>query len=559
MAEPIEFDGVRPGRSTIEEAQSVWGEPIEARSQGEMQLHTFARQPFEQIEVASHQGRVVSITIALREQFPAGTIAQQLGIAGVHPVLMPAESGAWIGQAYPERGVLLRFAPAAPAQPGENPGAVKQPPPRVSQVVLTAIDPLPFIERSEARLGHDDTACLVDLATAIDLDPASARAWWLRSRVLADLGQRDAALAAADEALGLEPDHAEYLLTHSRILADAGQFEEAIDETKQVLGQTGLETHVHARALAQLGDQLAASRHRDYQGALEYHLQAIRLAQPLAGDRQASVRRSARRTLIEAHLAVAQDIAWGQWQQKEEVVPKWLERARRIADESVAVEGLHAELRLRVEAQSLAACVGVRGKIDPAQFARQALETGRQAIDQCADPLRRQRLQWQLGLAMYDALQAWHVRGQPDEALRYGRLAVDSLEQGMPGRQESTGDAYLLGRLYFRLGSIYAQDRQQHGPAIAWYEKAIPLLQQPVPPSALGDTGRQGETLITAALSYWTEGDRDKAVQLTSYGVELMEQAVGEGLLPARSLSVGYANLATMYRELGRAKEASNY
>ena len=67
--------------------------------------------------------------------------------------------------------------------------------------------------------------------------------------------------------------------------------------------------------------------HTLYQQALKHHVQAIKLAEPLTASDQVTVRRAAKEIMLDAHLAVAHDIAWGKWQQKQKVVPKWLERS----------------------------------------------------------------------------------------------------------------------------------------------------------------------------------------------------------------------------------------
>ena len=106
---------------------------------------------------------------------------------------------------------------------------------------------------------------------------------------------------------------------------------------------------------------------------------------------------------------------------------------------------------------------------------------------------------------------------------------------------------------------IHAEHRNEHGEAVEWYEKAVPLIEQPVPESALADVGRQGESLAAAAVSYWQTGDRERAVRLTSRSAELMEQAVEQDILSEKALSVVYSNLASMHRALGEKEKAESY
>jgi tetratricopeptide (TPR) repeat protein len=149
------------------------------------------------------------------------------------------------------------------------------------------------------------------------------------------------------------------------------------------------------------------------------------------------------------------------------------------------------------------------------------------------------------------------MRQQFDSALRYGKLAVAYLEQGRPGRQEIDSESFMLGRLYYRLGMLHAQRLGEHDEAVAWYERALPLLERQT--GADAEPGRRGEESVTAAISYWNIGQRDKALAMTSRGIKLLERAVEQGDVEKGVLSVPYANLAAMHEQLGdRVKAASN-
>jgi hypothetical protein len=117
----------------------------------------------------------------------------------------------------------------------------------------------------------------------------------------------------------------------------------------------------------------------------------------------------------------------------------------------------------------------------------------------------------------------------------------------------------LLGRLYFRLGAIHAVGEQDHTAAIQWFEKAIPVFDRCVVHLAQTELGRLGETFVSIGVSFWENDDKDRAVQLTQRGVELMERAVQEGTLQQSALEIPYGNLATMARSMGKTDEADRY
>ena len=565
--EPVEFDGVQPGVSTVAEVHEAWGEPTETSTKAGVPHHVYAREPFARLEAMFHKGKVLSIVVQFEEALPAVAVAEQLRLT-VEPVILCDAAGKPTGIAFPERGATFRLAPRSK----QLESSVLPPDTRnshafrdllrdhsVREIVLSEIDAGPFVLRAENRLSTSDTRALADLETALKLDGKRGRAHWLRACLLMNSGQRREALAAVDRGLRLEPKRPEYKLTRARILTDSCRFDEAEKEIEQAIALCDQLPQLKALALSRAGELSAAGPSRDFQRCVELAQQAIRLAEPLALDERLAVARAAREALIEAHLAAAHGTAWGRWKNKREAVGLWLAKAQAIAQESIDERGLDPDWGLRVCSRALGASVGAGGKIDPAPWAERALQIGRDRIEATDDPLRRRRLAWELGLALYDALQAFQSRREFDPALEYGRLAVSYLDQGRSGRDEAPGDAYLFGRLYFRIGLIHAEQRNEHSQAVEWYDKAVPLIEQPVPDSALADVGRQGESLAAAAVSYWQTGDRDRALRLTSRSAELMEQAVQQEILSEQALAVVYSNLASMHRALGEKDKAERY
>ena len=124
-------------------------------------------------------------------------------------------------------------------------------------------------------------------------------------------------------------------------------------------------------------------------------------------------------------------------------------------------------------------------------------------ISAAPEPGRKAELQWQVAMSLYDAMQVYQMRADQDEALRHGELAISYLEKS--GRQnKSPSAAYLLGRTYFRMGAVYANNRKDHRTAVSWFEKAVPLLGKTPPPEAMADLGRLGDSFVSMGVSYWT-------------------------------------------------------
>ena len=190
---------------------------------------------------------------------------------------------------------------------------------------------------------------------------------------------------------------------------------------------------VKARAYCQWGDALAAGPERNFQEAATQHLQAIKLAEPLAGDARAPIRREAKEVLLDAHLGVAGDIARGRWQQKQKVVPKWIYRAQALAEAMIASEKGAEDLRLRVGLSALAALAEVADVPDSWCWIDETVRTTKQLIEKAEDPARRQWLQWQLGLAA-DALEIESAAGRSKARLNMAlpRSSIFGLEKKRP-------------------------------------------------------------------------------------------------------------------------------
>jgi len=515
--EAASFKGVEPGITTLSEVGTTWGAPREMRKQDVNTLvHLYSVEPFERVEVSFFREKVTSVVIRFNRAFAANAVAQQLDLTAIRPVLISNDLGDILGQVYPERGVLFSFLPA-----NEAGKATMQ----VGQIILEPISAEPFVLRAETVLETRPDLSRKDLEQALKLRPDNARAHWLLCRVLVAIGDPKKAEEAGTRAVQLEPGNARYRITRAQLLAQQGRLAEAVRETRQAIETSQKRPHVEARALCLMGDLVASGSRPDYKRAIQYHIEAVKSAGKLATSRHPAIRLAAKEVLINAHLGAAHDVAWGSWKEKDEAVTRWLAGAEAVAAELVKNESGSPEHQFRVNTRALAACVGVRGKLEPDKWTKGAIRTGEELIAQTEDPVRKAQFQWDLGMALYDALQVYQMRDDHETALRYGERAIEYLEAG--NRHQGTpGSAYLLGRLYFRLGAIHAIRDDNHRAAITWFDKAVPLLNRPIPKEAHADLGRHGETFVSMGVSYWNSGQRNTAVQLTEIGVELMEQAV---------------------------------
>jgi len=534
--EPAAFNGITPGVSSLRELTQQWGPPKSVVDKGTDVYHLYEIPPFNQIEVHIRNEKVDAIIIRLDKAYPANLVAEHLELAQIRPVLVSNPEGEVLGQTFPERGVLFNFSPAG--EPGKSSNLV-------TQIILAQITPEPFILRAETFWQTEPDSAARDLEQALKFDQKAHRAWWLLARVQKEMGHLKDAMVSAQNAVRLDPANLQYRLSLAEILDEAGQDDLAIQQLEQVVAVSDQRPHVKARALCTLGTIYQSASEPDYKKALDYHFEAVKVAQPLRTDPHPAIRIAAKEVLVDAHLGAALDIAWGPWEQKDTVVPKWLERAAGLAQDLIDSEHQSADKLFRVAAAALATSVAMPQTITPTPWI-EAMDQAFERLEAETSNVRRARLKWDYGVALYDAVQCFQVLGQHDLAQQYGEKAVQALETGLEGRQPKGSDLYLVGRLYFRLGAVHAIQNKDHKQAITYFDKATPLLRQAATDIAATSVGRLGETLVSMGVSYWETGDREKAMSLTEEGLQLMEKAVQLGLLTDSALEVPRANLQTM-------------
>jgi tetratricopeptide (TPR) repeat protein len=542
---------ITPGISTVADVDAIWGTPVNDHTRLGSGKRYYEFAPFDEVVVELIEGNVVSIVAHLPRPAALSEIARQYLAGGVAEsgdptgaVELEDDRGQALGVAYPERGVVFGYAVEDR---------------QVDQVLFEPIDAGLFLLRAERNQHKAPQQSLADLDYVLEKDPRNSAARLLAARIYFDAGQLTEASGAIDAALKIDANGAACLLTKAEILAESGDFTTSRETCERVLRLKEIAPEYKAKAQCLLGDCMANGPSRNYKQAIEYHLAALKTAQPFAESPVAAQRRIAMHVLVAAQLGAANDIAWGNWQQKERAVPKWLSQAHQAADELIDQEGADEIMHLLVLRKALAASAGMQGKLDPVAWTKEAIKTGRTLIDAADDPWRRARLEWELGLALYDALQADQSRGYHDHALSNSSLVAKYLESALRHRQETPHGAYLVGRLYFRMGTIHAVDLSDHATATDWYAKALPLLQRPLPTTAMADVGRLGESFVSIGISYWETGRRDEAIRITKHGVSLIAQGVKQRVTEEDALAVPYSNLAFMHRELGRTKEAESF
>ncbi len=554
-AQPAKFNGIQPGKSTERDVRNAWNEPKRIKSTDEGSVLTYEIEPFRSVEVEIGENAVAAINIELQGSLPPKRLAKQLSLDTLDAVAVTDAEGVLLGQAYPERGVLFMFAPPSDVVAATT----NSPQASVTHVVIQPLDADAFALRAESRLHGPYEQNINDLNTALVLNPNLAHAHWLLAEVYLATGQSEQAKRAADEACEIDPENSAYQLRKAQALIALGQYDDATLGVRAVLDSEATSSIVKAQALHEMGQLAALGDAEISSKAIPFESKAIVLADSLATSKNVKERRAAKEVLIQAHLAVARQIARQDYDNKLPSVSQWIGRASGLAEDMIAHDGGSVELRMLVARESLESLASFKPSRDPGPWVTEAEQAAATLTEQCSDDLWRRRCQWELGQVYFQAVRIEHLRLQPAAALRYGQLAIENLADGAANRQAVYDSEQLVGQLYFHIGVVHAVQKQDHKTAAQWYDKALPLLAAPRPASTLLAPQHDGEELVSMGVTYWQIGEKDHAIDLTLNGVELVEKAVEGGILPKKSLSVPYGNLATMYEQLGEKADAAKY
>ncbi len=549
--EPAKFNGIQPGTTTYEDLMSAWGEPDESITTSEGAVLTYHTEPFEAIDVlVTPDDAVAAVKVELAKALESKLLAEQLSLTEIEAVTVTNTEGEAVGQSFPERGVLFMFDTSL----DESDEAAT-----VTHVVIQPLDAKAFALRAEQRPQGPYEKNIRDLQIAITVDPELSEAQSELAEIYLVTGQADLADAAATKALELDPENGTYVVRKSQTLQLLGKYDDAVQEVRSVLDRDDVAPLAKAQALHEMA-RLASLGNADISAkAVSFENKAIEIADHLATSQNVKERHRAKLLLVEAHLGMGSYVAGQAFGERLELAGEWFGRASGLAEAFIANDGGSLELRLLVARQALTTLASCKSTGDPSPWIAEAEETAQTLMDECEDPLWRNRIQWELGDAYLQATKIEHVRRETQTALEYSSKAIANLAQGAKTRQAVHSTEHLVGELYFQIGALHAIHKGDHETAAKWYGKALPLLTSERPSSELYSPRHEGDALVSMGVTYWQVGQKDRALELTEAGAALVEISVEDGTLDKSALAVPYGNLAAIYEHLGKTVDAAKY
>ncbi len=554
--EAVTFHGITPGISTRSEVLSDWSDSLSTDTTAE--TLNFQFDGLKGVNVNFSGERVKSIAITLEKPTPIAEMITSMQLEGVRPVIVSDDAKTRFTQAYPERGVVLTLSDTAGmvlATDGESTNVQEQ----VSEVLLESISSKLFLLRAKESAKSNLSQSIADLEQVVTLERKSPDAKYRLSCHNLVIGRAVTAERYAAEAVEIEPLNPEFRLQWAKCLGKLARYDRAVAEARKVLELPGVESLQRAEALEEMGQLASLGSSEVAERSIQLHSKAIEIADSLANSDDVATRHAAQCILINAHLAIATQIAQGNFQDKNQAVPQWIERASALTEALIDEDAKFLPQRLQVAVSALAAATNLAKPINPKLWVEEAEETVKILQEETPDVLTCSQYDWQLGLAYLHAADIEHLRSDSASAKKFGKLAEAKLSELSRQRDELPDTGYTMGRLYFQIGAVYAVHEEDHTSACKWYDQAVDLLLNPVPVTTLAVPQQHGDALVSMGVSYWRTNDRERAVELTLAGVELIEEAVDAGLLGSTSLSVPYENLSAMYQALGKTEPAARY
>ena len=559
----LEFESLVPGETTIQKAVSRWGEPnnkMENKTTSVYQYFRPIKNVASEVQVIFEDEKLTTILIQFEQPETIENLEAQYNLAGIKPIIVRQKDGTAVGQAYPECGASFVYS--------LNSGDQKT----ISRLILEPINTPPFLLRAESTLKDNPSASKADLEFVLNKEPRNAEAHWLYGRVLETIGEQEASIEHLEKAVFLDNNQARYYVNLAIARFEAGLADLADKATDKVIEladrKDNPSPHLVAEAWRIKGDLEANRQNPNFKAAVDLHSKAIVMAQQQLSNPDSEIAQAALETLVNAHLGAARDIAWGNWNQKASSVTRWLNQANRYNEQLIKTAHYSQrqiyQSRVQLASKALSAIAGVGKEINPVDWAELLTENGEKLLAMMDSPNEKEHLMWNLGMSLYDAVQVFQARKDDAMTLKYGQKAVECLEGASAYANKTAGkvsasDLYIQGRLYFRIGAIYAISHKDHQQAIQWYSKSLPIFETVADALPRVELGRLGETLVSMGVSYWELGKQSQAVNLTQNGVYCLEQAAEEGLASSKSLEIPYRNLSMMLKYQGKTQESTQY
>ena len=554
------FQGVMPGVTPNSKIVEILGEPRAKIETGGRVVNVYAIEPYDRVGIVLRGDITDSIHLHYKQPVNLKQAASELGLDPITAVTQTTSTAHEFLLTWPDEGVSLHFQPTAGVD-------------LVSRVAFTTAQPDAFLLRGLNRQWRDYNGALHDARAVQTLDPRREEAYRLEAQVALRMGQTDVAKEAIAEALALTSTTIDLLLLQVQV-ATANELDGLIPQIRAIRNDVQLPAISRAKAAYAMGQINAKLASPNYKQAFRFHSEANHRARGLLKSTELAEQFGALELMVNAHLAIAHDIAYGEYttEEKHRSVPKWIELswkftahllANKYHDRALGLDVCRTSLNLLKKLDKNVPLEAWEDRItQQAANVKQLNGTSKEFLD---------HMRWQQAMALYHATIIARQGKDGDRVQQLGLAAYQLFREPLTamtktGHWDSTPTNAAMIGLCYTLGSVEAIDNLDHAKAVQWYGQALqylenPKIQQFAAEHSINQStglGWQGERLVSMGLSYWSTGNKTQGLRLTQRGIAWIETAVRDYGFPSHHLKIPYSNLAVMTKSLEQRQDIQN-
>jgi hypothetical protein len=502
-----------------------------------------------------------SIHLHYKQPLNLKQAASELGLDSATAVTQTTSAAHEFLLTWPDEGISLHFQRSAGVDV-------------VSRVAFTTAQPDAFLLRGLNRQWRDYNGALHDARAVQSLDPRREEAYRLEAQVALRMGQTAVAKKAIAEALAVTSATIDLLLLQVQVATAANELDGLMRRIRAIRNDVQLPALTRAKAAFAMGQINTKLSSPNYKQAFSFHSEANQRARELLKSSELAEQFGALELMVNAHLAIAHDIAFGEYtaEEKNRAVPKWIELSWKFTAHLLANNYHDQALGLDVCRSSLELLKKL-GKSVPLEVWEERITQQAASVLQLKGTSTEfmDHMRWQQAMALYHATIIAR-QGKDGNRVQQLGLAAYQLFRGpltattKTNHWDSTPTKAAMIGLCYTLGSVEAIDNLDHVKAIQWYGQALQYLDTPniqqfaaehATKQSIG-LGWHGERLVSMGLSYWSTGNKTQGLRLTQQGIAWIETAVRDHGFPNHHLKIPYSNLAVMTKSLEQRQDIQN-
>ena len=555
------FQGVMPGVTPNSKIVELLGEPRAKIETGGRVVNVYAIEPYDRVGIVLRGDVADSIHLHYKQPLNLQQAASELGLDSATAVTQTTSAAHEFLLTWPDEGISLHFQRSAGVDV-------------VSRVAFTTAQPDAFLLRGLNRQWRDYNGALHDARAVQSLDPRREEAYRLEAQVALRMGQTAVAKKAIAEALAVTSATIDLLLLQVQVATAANELDGLMRRIRAIRNDVQLPALTRAKAAFAMGQINTKLSSPNYKQAFSFHSEANQRARELLKSSELAEQFGALELMVNAHLAIAHDIAFGEYttEEKNRAVPKWIELSWKFTAHLLANNYHDQALGLDVCRSSLELLKKL-GKSVPLEVWEERITQQAASVLQLKGTSTEfmDHMRWQQAMALYHATIIARQGKDGNRVQQLGLAAYQLFREPLTATTktnhwDSTPTKAAMIGLCYTLGSVEAIDNLDHVKAIQWYGQALQYLDTPniqqfaaehATKQSIG-LGWHGERLVSMGLSYWSTGNKTQGLRLTQQGIAWIETAVRDHGFPNHHLKIPYSNLAVMTKSLEQRQDIQN-